>query len=289
MTKTAISGFLCASLLAVASAHTHAAMLESPPRGRTVSGLGFISGWKCNASDITLRINGGEPIPVLYGNDRLDTHVSRGGPCDHQDTGFILQVNWAELGDGAHAIELFDEDSSFAHREFYVTTFGEPFVENAAGSCEIPDFPEQGETARFTWNEATQHLELSKFVARMPDDFVPPTLDELVGTNWSFRSDLTPSQNTALIITSAAGDTAYGRTLRRASLIVVLNSETYSPQWLARGYTHTAYWESSTYWVLYVFKFTGPETTEGFAWDGEGAGPGSTRGGPGVPATATRY
>ena len=41
-----------------------------------------------------------------------------------------------------------------------MATFGEEFVVGARGECTIPDFPSPGETARFVWNESTQHLEL---------------------------------------------------------------------------------------------------------------------------------
>ena len=141
-----------------------ASVLESPASGAYLSGLGFISGWKCDAGEITVRIDGGRPLPVLYGNDRLDTHVSMGGPCQHPDTGYILQMNWAELGDGMHTVVAYDDGQEFDRATFRVLTFGEVFVRDARrGFCEIPDFPALGDTAEFLWNESTQHLELYLF------------------------------------------------------------------------------------------------------------------------------
>jgi len=97
--KTAILGLALTSLV-ISPVSLQASVLESPAAEAVLSGIGFVSGWKCTAERITVHIDGGDPIPVLYGNDRLDTHVSMGGPCQHRYTGYILQINWAALGDG---------------------------------------------------------------------------------------------------------------------------------------------------------------------------------------------
>ncbi len=141
-------------------APAQAAVLESPSVGAYLSGIGFISGWKCDATAITVRLDGGAPIPVLYGNERLDTHVSRGGPCQQRNTGFIMQINWGELGDGDHTIVAADNGREFARATFSVMTTGESFLPDAAGECTIRDFPAPGESARFVWSTSTQHLEL---------------------------------------------------------------------------------------------------------------------------------
>ena len=139
---------------------SQAAVLESPQPGDTLSGIGFISGWKCEAGQITVRIDDGSPVPVLYGNARLDTHVSSGGPCQQHNTGYILQVNWAEFGDGRHTVVAADNGHEFARHTFHVMTPGVPFLPNATGTCAIADFPAPGETGHFRWTTSTQHLEL---------------------------------------------------------------------------------------------------------------------------------
>ncbi len=168
---------VCVATLAllIGAPPLHAAVLESPARGAYFSGLGFISGWKCDAEEITVRIDSGAPIPVLYGNDRLDTHVSRGGPCQNRDTGYILQVNWAELGDGRHTVVVYDTGREFARSTFTVATAGGPFLEDVTAQCTVPDFPAPGETGHFIWNESTQHLEL-RVVDRPPDSVDPVPL-----------------------------------------------------------------------------------------------------------------
>ena len=113
---------LSAALVLMGSS-VSASVLESPASGASLSGLGFISGWKCDASAITVRIDGGTPTPVLYGNDRLDTHVSRGGPCQRRDTGYILQINWGELADGSHTAVAYDAGVEFARSVFRTSRF----------------------------------------------------------------------------------------------------------------------------------------------------------------------
>lgn len=146
---------LLASLIVV-----QAAVLESPADDATLSGIGFISGWKCTAERITVRIDDGDPIRVLYGNGRLDTHVSLGGPCQERHTGYILQVNWAELGDGEHVVVAYDNGVEFDRATFTVGSTGEKFVEGVRRRTVVDGFPAPGERALLEWNESTQHFEV---------------------------------------------------------------------------------------------------------------------------------
>lgn len=134
-----------------------AANLESPAQGATLSGLGFISGWKCDAGDITVRINDGGHIPVATGQPRADTRIA----CGTIHNGFITQMNWALLGDGEHTVVAYDDGVKFASAVFTVMTAGEPYLPDAEGQCVVPDFPAPGENASFAWNTSTQHLELT--------------------------------------------------------------------------------------------------------------------------------
>ena len=55
---------LCGLVVVLVPALVHAAMLEIPGNGAKLSGIGVISGWKCEASGpITVRFNDGDPIP----------------------------------------------------------------------------------------------------------------------------------------------------------------------------------------------------------------------------------
>ena len=142
------------------SSVAHAATLGIPSPHSTMSGIGVISGWKCEAGDLTVRFNGGEPIPLLYGSQRPD--VLRAGACNHDRAGFVAIWNWGELGDGTHTAVVYDDGEEFDRSTFDVVTTGEPFLRGAAGQCLVDDFPAPGEQGRFIWNQATQHMELAE-------------------------------------------------------------------------------------------------------------------------------
>ena len=145
-------------LLLMLSAYSHARFLESPAPGAHVSGIGFISGWKCGAQaqNITVRINEGDPIPLLTGVSREDTRRV----CGTVHNGFITQVNWNWLRSGTYTAVAYADGIEFARSTFTAATTGEEFLEDVAAQCTVSDFPAQGENGLFTWNESTQHLEL---------------------------------------------------------------------------------------------------------------------------------
>lgn len=135
-----------------------AATLEIPTPNMIHSGIGVIAGWKCAAEgDITIRLNGGVPIPAMYGLPRTDTR----GVCRNDGkNGFFSYTNWGTLGDGTHTAVAYDDGQEFARSTFQVVTTGEEFLRGAHGTCEIPDFPAPGDIGHFAWNQSTQHLEL---------------------------------------------------------------------------------------------------------------------------------
>ena len=156
MTKTAIIGLAFVSLF-LAAAPGWTATLESPANGASLSGIGFISGWKCDAGEITVTINDGGHIPVATDQPRADTRIV----CGTIHNGFITQMNWALLGTGTHTVVAYDDGVKFASSVFTVVTTGEEYLSDAAGECVVPDFPAPGENASFAWNTSTQHLELT--------------------------------------------------------------------------------------------------------------------------------
>jgi len=143
----------------LAVAQQPSGVLEIPSDGADLSGIGVISGWKCEAEgDITIRFNDGDSIPATYGFPRGDTSARCGD--DDGNNGFYSFFNWAILGDGQHTAVAYDDDVPFAKSTFKVTTLGEEFVKNANARLRVPNFPSPGEEAWFEWNQATQHLEL---------------------------------------------------------------------------------------------------------------------------------
>ena len=175
-----ISGFMVASLLMSGTAH--AATLGIPGPHTTLSGIGVVSGWKCDAGELTVRFNGGEPLPLSYGSERQD--VLDAGACDHAEVGFVSIMNWGELGDGQHTAVVYDDGVEFDRSTFNVVTTGEAFLEGAVGQCVVDDFPVPGEDARFLWHQSTQHLELVEVqpdgplpsAQERPDLYMPPEI-----------------------------------------------------------------------------------------------------------------
>ena len=66
----------------------HSAVLGIPSNGSFYSGVGVISGWKCQANGaLTVRFNDGDPVPLVYGTERPDVRAA--GACSHANVGFV--------------------------------------------------------------------------------------------------------------------------------------------------------------------------------------------------------
>ena len=152
-----IIGSITAFLLT--SSVVNAATLDVPASNTTLSGIGVIHGWKCNANgELTIRFDGGAPLPLAYGNDRADT----ASDCGDTNNGFVSIMNWGNLGDGQHTAVVYDDGVEFDRSVFTVRRFRDAFVTGVSTTVYIEDFPSQGENAMFAWNQATQHLELAE-------------------------------------------------------------------------------------------------------------------------------
>jgi len=157
MKKIAIFCLAITSFL-TSTAFLKAAVLESPADGAVLSGLGFISGWKCDASNITVVIDeNGEHLSVAMHQERGDLRSLCGGTIRH---GFIKQINWALLGDGEHVVAAYADGVEFARSTFTVGTTGEEFLEDVTRRTVLDGFPAPGERAVLQWNESTQHFEI---------------------------------------------------------------------------------------------------------------------------------
>ena len=129
--------------------------LENPGPGARMSGIGIVSGWRCSGNNITARFDDGDPIPVAYGTPRRDTR----GQCDDPErinNAYVLQWNYALLGDGEHTLRLFDDGVEFASAAFTVQTLGEPFVRGLSGEYLVDDFPEDGQAVILEWQQGKQ-------------------------------------------------------------------------------------------------------------------------------------
>lgn len=152
MQRLLLSAFITLALVSSA----RAAVLEVPQNGGYVSGVGFISGWKCPPNDnLTAVIDGGAPIALASGIGRGDTATACGNDGRN---GYIAQFNWGLLGDGNHTIAVRQNGQTFAVGTFRVTTFGKPFMTGVSGTYTLQDFPTAGRTARIEWSQGAQNF-----------------------------------------------------------------------------------------------------------------------------------
>ncbi len=132
--------------------------LENPSAEAFQSGLGLLSGWVCEADQVTLVLNPGtataQTLKAAYGTERGDT----ASMCGDTNNGFGLLFNWNLLGDGSHTIVAQADGEEFGRATVTVTTLGEEFVREAEGECTVADFPETGETTRLVWQAAQQNF-----------------------------------------------------------------------------------------------------------------------------------
>ncbi len=144
-------------LMVLAPSLTYAASLENPSGGLFYSGVGVISGWKCEANgELTVRFNGGEPIPLVYGSERPD--VLDAGACASADVGFVAIWNWARLGDGSHTAVAYDDGEEFARGTFQTSRLvaDQEFVTGISGRFRARDFPDPGVNVLLRWNQNVQ-------------------------------------------------------------------------------------------------------------------------------------
>jgi len=150
------------------------------------SGIGFISGWVCEAEQVELEFNGEAIVAVPYGTDREESLEA----CGDQDNGFGLVVNWNRLGDGKHTVRALADGVEFGSATFSVTTFGVEFLTDAQGEYLLSDFPDAGQQLRLVWQEAAQNFaiaappptaESEPQMDEPPTQDDPPVLSDLIG------------------------------------------------------------------------------------------------------------
>ena len=116
------------------------------------SGISVISGWVCEAEEITIELNGTE-WKAGYGTTRTDTQ----GECGDTDNGFSLLFNWNLLGDGIHAVKAYADGRKFAAVQVKVATLGEEFVRLPKIWDKGEEFPGR-EGIGLRWSNSLQNI-----------------------------------------------------------------------------------------------------------------------------------
>ena len=127
--------------------------LENPGPNSFQSGIGVLSGWACEGTEVVIELNG-QPQPAAYGTERLDTEEA----CGDTANGFGLLFNWNLLGEGAHEVVAFVDGEELGRATVRVTTLGAEFVRGVTGECTVEDFPMPGETVTLEWQQNSQNF-----------------------------------------------------------------------------------------------------------------------------------
>ena len=129
------------------------AILGVPYDNLVISGVSVISGWKCEAvGELTIRFNGGTPIPLLHGAQRPD--VLNAGACSHDRVGFLTIWNWGNLEPGQYEAIVYDAGVEFDRATFEVVSPGVQFLQGVNGQGTI--HLSNGQEAHVQWVEALQ-------------------------------------------------------------------------------------------------------------------------------------
>ena len=133
--------------------------LENPGQNSFRSGVGVISGWVCEAEEVTIEIttNRGRVLyfDAAYGTERTDT----AGECGDTDNGFGLLFNWNRLGDGWHTVIALVDGEELERAQVTVRTLdGSEFVRGLSARYVLNNFPSPGEFVVIEWDEALQNF-----------------------------------------------------------------------------------------------------------------------------------
>lgn len=132
--------------------------IENPQPNSVQTGITAITGWNCQATQITIRIDGGAPIVAPYGSLRQDTGTRCGGRIN---TGFAYLLNYNTLSQGQHTIEALADGTPFWSVTFNTINFGVEFLTGAIGEYWVNNFPVYGTRSRLTWQQSTQNFTIT--------------------------------------------------------------------------------------------------------------------------------
>ena len=250
------------ALYGLAAAQTSSqAALEAPDEGQTLTGIGLLRGWACDAETVSVRIDGHYRIPILVGSPRGDTEEI----CGTADTGFALLLNWNNLGAGEHTLDLFINSRLHTTRTVTVITYGQGFLRGLEKTWTITDWPSPGTDTVIAWNQATQNIEIVDIQKTEPP--TDSTLGALLGT-WSFQnsSGVTHRWTMTDIDPDPYDHHAFG---------VVGQHRIYGEENTTRWYSQPlkqfeVYWTDAARCHLYAFDLTSPTTATGYYWYGFG-------------------
>lgn len=210
-----------------------AGVIELPTNHSTISGIGLISGWKCEAyGEITAKFDedfGADiSMKVLHGSIREDTY----NVCGDTHNGFGLLINYNDLGPGEHVLTMYDDDVLFDRVEFTVVTSAPEvsFLRGVTGEGKVS--LSNGQDVVVRWSQAKQGFEITKFEQRVTSTCTTKT-DALFGIDSYGRARWTitnPCEDKSLYIEidySHAPSNTYHRVCR-SHLVFIQDNQQYT-------------------------------------------------------------
>lgn len=135
------------------------ANLENPADGGKISGIGVISGWRCEPPAdglIQILIDNDVTMEAPYGSGRADTE----GVCGDTDNGWGATFNFGLIGDGEHTISVSADGEQFGSATFTVGMPGEDsWLEGAPSAYHyLSEFPDADSATVVQWQQSLQNF-----------------------------------------------------------------------------------------------------------------------------------
>ena len=134
---------------------------EYPADGDTVSGLGLIRGWACDAQTVSFRIDGSEAVETAYFQDRADTAST----CGDTDNGYAYLANWNLLPRGTHQMTVEADGVAIAEVQFEVGGTGVESIVGLDHRGVTYGIPDAGSFCTYQWEQASQNLQIVECAA----------------------------------------------------------------------------------------------------------------------------
>jgi hypothetical protein len=134
-----------------------AGLLEVPSPQSSQSGIGIVSGWRCEAKHIYIEIDAVR-FQALYGTEREDT----AGVCGDDNNGFMLLINWNSFGSGVHRVQALADGVVFSEAEVTISTMGTEFLRGVSREYTLADFPRVGDNTVIRWEENLQNFVIAR-------------------------------------------------------------------------------------------------------------------------------
>lgn len=147
------------SNLQITDTYHNDGQLENPGPSSYQSGITLISGWVCDANQVSIIIDDQIALPAAYGSSRADTQPV----CGDSDNGFGLLFNVNLLSNGVHSLCALADGVKIGCTDFTVYTLGQEYLPGANGVYTIAGFPAADQSITLRWEESLQNFVISGF------------------------------------------------------------------------------------------------------------------------------